>query len=321
MSQREILITGGLGYVGGRVARHLAADPELSLQLTSRNINSRKPDWLSNGKIVQWVIAADTDLTKLCAGVDTVVHLAALNEIASANDPVAALEVNGVGTLRLLQAAQAAGVRRFIYFSTAHVYGAPLTGAISEQSLPRPIHPYAITHKVAEDFVLAAHDQKKIEGIVLRLSNGLGAPVAADVDRWTLIVNDLSRQAVTTRKLVLRSSGLQQRDFIALQDAARCVEHFIHLPAQLCGDGLFNLGGECALSIFEITRMVAARCEVVLGFKPLIERIEPETGEQASHFDYSIAKLKATGFSLQGRFEDEIDATLALCQNEFGNNE
>lgn len=320
MSKRKILITGGLGYVGGRVAKHLAAHQELALKLTSRNINPRKPDWLGNGEIVQWDIVTDTDLTRLCTGIDTVVHLAALNEIDSANDPVAALEINAVGTLRLLQAAQAASVRRFIYFSTAHVYGAPLVGTISELSLPRPIHPYAITHKMAEDFVLAAHDQGKIEGIVLRLSNGLGAPIAAEVNRWTLIVNDLSRQAVTTRKLVLRSSGLQQRDFIALQDAARCVEHFIHLPAQLCGDGLFNLGGECALSIFEITQMVAARCEVVLGFKPPIERVEPYVGEQSPQLDYSIAKLKATGFSLHAQFEDEIDATLALCQSEFGNN-
>ncbi len=319
MSKRKILITGGLGYVGGRIAKHLTADSGLALRLTSRSVNAHKPDWLINGEVAQWDIAADADLTSLCAGVGTVVHLAALNEIDSANNPVAALEVNGVGSLRLLQAAQAAGVRRFIYFSTAHVYGAPLAGFISEQTLPRPIHPYAITHKVAEDFVLAARDQGKIEGIVLRLSNGFGAPVSAEVNRWTLIVNDLCRQAVTTHKLVLRSSGLQQRDFITLRDAARCVEHFIHLPAQLCGDGLFNLGGECVRSIYQITQLVAARCEVVLGFKPLIERVEPQPGEQAPRLDYSIAKLKATGFSLQGKFEDEIDATLSLCQNAFGN--
>jgi UDP-glucose 4-epimerase len=211
-------------------------------------------------------------------------------------------------------------VRRFIYFSTAHIYGAPLVGAISEQTVPRPIHPYAITHKVAEDFVLAALDQGKIDGIVLRLSNGFGAPVAAEVNRWTLVVNDLCRQAVSTGKLVLRSNGLQQRDFITLQDTARCVAHFIALPKADCGDGLFNLGGECSRSIYAITQMVAARCQVVLGFTPAIERIEPQPGEQGLELEYSIAKLKASGFSLHNRYEDEIDATLVLCQKAFGKN-
>lgn len=313
---KRILITGGLGYVGGRIAQHLATDSGLSLRLTSRRADASKPSWLGNGEIVYCDISQDVGY--ICAGVDTVVHLAALNEIDCAQDALAALEVNGMGTLRLLQAAQAAGVRRFIYFSTAHVYGAPLVGAISEQTVPRPIHPYAITHKVAEDFVLAARDQGKIDGIVLRLSNGFGAPIAAEVNRWTLLVNDLCRQVVSTGKLVLRSNGLQQRDFITLQDAARCVEHFAALPKADCGDGLFNLGGACSRSIYDMTQLVAVRCQAILGFTPPIERVEPQSGELSLALDYSIAKLKATGFALQGRFEDEIDATLRLCKQAFG---
>lgn len=313
---KRVLITGGLGYVGGRIAQHLAADPNLTLRLTSRRPDTTKPAWLCNGEIVPWDIAAD--IGEICADVDTVIHLAALNEIDCAQDSLAALQVNGAGTLRLLQAAQSAGVRRFIYFSTAHIYGAPLVGAISEQTVPRPIHPYAITHKVAEDFVLAALDQGEIDGIVLRLSNGFGAPAAAEVNRWTLVVNDLCRQAVSTGKLVLRSNGLQQRDFITLQDTARCVAHFIALPKADCGDGLFNLGGECSRSIYAITQMVAARCQVVLGFTPAIERVEPQPDEQGLGLEYNIAKLKATGFSLNNRYDDEIDATLVLCRKAFG---
>ena len=116
---------------------------------------------------------------------DAIVHLAAMNEMDCARDPAAALEVNTALTLRLLNAAVAAGVRRFVYLSTAHVYGAPLRGHIDERALPRPVHPYAITHRAAEDFVLAAFDAGRIEGVVLRLSNGVGAPAHAAVDRWT----------------------------------------------------------------------------------------------------------------------------------------
>lgn len=320
MSPRKILITGGLGYVGGRVAKYLADNQNLNLQLTSRSNAIKNPGWLKDGAIVQWNTSANDDLSLLCAGIDTIVHFAAMNEIDSALNPVTALEVNSIATLRLLRAAQTAKVRRFIYFSTAHVYGVPLVGAISEKTLPRPIHPYAISHKVAEDFVLAAHDKGEIEGVVLRLSNGMGVPISANVNRWSLIVNDLCRQAVVTRELTLRSSGLQLRDFVTLHDTARCVEYFIHLPVSQCRDGLFNLGGEYVRSIYEIAKMVATRCEAILGFKLQISRVEPQVGEHADHLDYSIAKLKATGFLLSNNFEDEIDATLRLCQKEFGNN-
>lgn len=316
MDNKIVLITGGLGYVGGRIAQHLANDPSLYLRLTSRRASTSKPDWLSNGEIVHWDCAQDCGA--ICAGVDTIIHLAALNEIDCAQNHLSALEVNGMGTLQLLQTAQSKNVRRFIYFSTAHIYGSPLVGNISEQTIPRPIHPYAITHKVAEDFVLAARDQGNIDGIVLRLSNGFGAPIASDVNRWTLLVNDLCRQAVSTGKLVLRSNGLQQRDFVTLQDTARCVAHFMLLQKATCRDGLFNLGGGCSRSIYEMSQLIATRCQAILGFTPPIARVEPYPGDQPIALNYSIAKLKLTGFSLKNHFEDEIDATLTLCKKAFG---
>lgn len=313
---REILITGGLGYVGGRVARHLAAVPGQVLRLTSRKSHPA-PAWLGDGRVLAWD-SAEPDLGGLLDGVDTVVHFAALNEIDSTRDPLLALQVNGNDTVRLLLAAQAAGVRRFIYFSTAHVYGAPLVGAINERTLPRPVHPYAISHKVAEDFVLAQRDLGKIEGVVFRLSNGFGAPIDAAVNRWTLIANDLCRQAVTTGKLVLKSSGLQRRDFVTLADVSRCVEHAVTLPNEQLGDGLFNLGGECVLSMYEMAEVIARRSEAVLGFRPPIERPAPAPGETAPDLAFDIGKLKATGFALAGSVDAEIDATLRLCEQAFG---
>jgi UDP-glucose 4-epimerase len=209
-------------------------------------------------------------------------------------------------------------VERFIYFSTAHVYGAPLVGSLTEQSLPRPVHPYSITHKVAEDFVLAARDQGKIQGIVLRLSNGFGAPAHAEIDRWTLVVNDLCRQAVADGVLVLRSPGLQWRDFITLTDVARAVAHFLNLPETDCGDGLFNIGGDCSLRIIDVARLVARRSQAVLGITLPIKRPEPGPGDEQPTLDYKIDKLQATGFTLLQNHEEEIDATLRFCRELAG---
>lgn len=315
---REALITGGFGYVGGRVARYLAGRPGLTLRLGTRRAAEAAPDWLKNGRVLHTDFESPDSLTKACAGAYCVVHFAAMNEIDSAASPEDALIVNGLYTLKLLNAAIRAGVERFIYFSTGHVYGSPLEGRITEASLPRPTHPYAITHRVSEDFVLAAHDQKKLVGVVIRLTNGFGAPERADVNRWTLLVNDLCKQAVTTGSLVLRSSGLQCRDFITLEDVARATGHFVTLPAEACGKGLFNLGGRRSMTILEMTERISARCQAVLGFRPPIVRPEAAPCEQSRPLDFCVDRLMATGFTLTGDIDAEIDATLGLCKKAFG---
>lgn len=317
---RNVLITGGLGYVGGRVALELFKDKTLTLRLGTRRSPTALPSWVKGIKTVPLDILSDESVEQACKGVRCVVHLAAVNEIECVKDPQGALAVNTAGTLRVLRGAQAAGVERFIYLSTAHVYASPLTGVITEECVPRPLHPYAITHRAAEDFVLAAHDTARLTGIVLRLSNGFGAPVDPGVDRWTLLVNDLCRQAVSTGKLVLRSSGLAQRDFITLEDVSRAVAHFIELPVQACGNGLFNLGGEASMSVLAMAERISARCEAVLGFKPQIERPAPSSEEisGAGTLDYRIDKLKSTGFTLKGSIDAELDATLRLCNDAFG---
>ena len=313
-----VLITGGLGYVGGRVSKYLGENTDYNLRITTRQSEAVVPEWLTNGEIIHADLMSEKKLESVCTGVRSIVHLAALNEIESSTKPELALTVNGLGTLNLLRVAERAGVERFIYFSTAHVYGAPLQGIIAEITLPRPIHPYAITHKTAEDFVLAAHDQNAITGIVLRLSNGYGVPMHPDVDRWTLLVNDLCRQAITTRKLVLRSAGFQQRDFVSLLDVSRVVSHFLNLSVEQCGNGFFNLGGECSLRIIDMAELIAERCNQVLGFKPEIIRPEPLSNEPPTMLEYSVEKLKSTGFVLNKNMNAEIDATLLFCQNEFG---
>jgi UDP-glucose 4-epimerase len=315
---RRILIAGGLGYVGGRVAQALVDQPGVQLRLGLRHPPTSPPPWFSRVECVPLDLLAGDTLEAACRGVQEVINLAAMNEIQSAADPEQALRVNGAGTLKLLQAAQAAGALRFIYFSTAHVYGTPLAGIITERSLTRPVHPYAITHRVAEDFVLAARDRGLIGGLVMRLSNGIGPPAYSGVDRWTLVVNDLCRQAVLTGKLKLRTSGLQWRDFIALTDVARAILHFQGLADPAWADGLFNLGAGRSWRILDLAQEIARRCQAELGFTPTLDRPEAAVSEDFPPLDYRIDKLTATGFRPRNDFVAEIDATLRFCRDLWG---
>lgn len=303
--------------MGGRVAQTLAARGDLDVVLGSRQAQS-PPVWLPDAHVVAMDWRSSESLLAACDGVDTVLHLAAMNEIDAARDPVGALEMNGVNSVRLLEAAKAEGVTCFVYLSTAHVYGAPLAGHIDENTLPRPRHPYASSHRAAEDTVLAANDDGKLTGVVLRLSNGFGVPVHPDVNRWTLLVNDLCRQAATNRCLSLRSSGLQRRDFVTLHDVGRAFSHVIDMPKELVGNGIFNVGGAWAPRIIDMAELVQARCSAVLGFTPEIVCPKPEPSEVSLELDYCIDKLLTTGFTLTGDPMQEIDATLRLCRDVYG---
>jgi UDP-glucose 4-epimerase len=311
----RILVIGGFGFVGGRVAKHLHQAGH-SIVLGTRQ-EYRSPEWLPQAEVahIRWHDAEA--LEDSCRGVDAVIHAAGMNAQDCAADPVAALEFNGLATARLLAAAMRAGVQRFIYLSTAHVYASPLVGTITENTCPRNLHPYATSHLAGEHAVLAAGQRGQIQCAVLRLSNAIGAPIWKDVNCWTLLVNDLCRQAVVTGALRLHSSGTQVRDFITLEDVARAVLHLIRAETNGLGDGLFNLGGDAVMSVFSMSERVAARWKVLTGKDLPIIRPEP-SGPMPKSLTYSCDKLKAAGFSLTSQVHQEIDATLGLCMVAFG---
>ncbi len=313
-----VLITGGLGYVGGRIAQKLSESSDYLIRLGTRKLNVEQPQWIRNASIVNMDLSSDADLDAACKDARYVVHLASVNEIDSAVDPEQSIIINSLGTLKLIRAAERAGIEKFLYFSTAHIYGAPLVGKITENTLPRPVHPYAITHRTAEDFILAAHDRKAFTGIVLRLSNSLGAPAHPKVNRWMLVANDLCMQAVTVKKLVLKSSGIQRRDFITLSDVGRAVLHLLKLTTSQCYNGTFNLGGENPIRIKDLALFIADRCKDIFGFIPPIVCPEPRINEVSENLEYRIDKLKKTSFSLQSNFTEEIDSTLKFCKQFFG---
>ena len=313
---RRILVTGGFGYLGGRLAQYLASQEGYEILLGSRR-QSKPPFWLPQAKVVQTCWDSPQGLQEVCSGVDCIIHLAGMNAQDCAADPDAAMKVNAVATSHLVQAAVRQKVKRFIYMSTVHVYGSPLAGVITEETKPTPTHPYALSHQSGEDAVLASHQSGEIEGMVIRLSNAYGAPADKDVNCWMLLVNDLCRQAAISGRLVLRSAGLQKRDFIPLHDVVRAIDHFIECPFDKSGDGIFNLGGEATYRVIELAELIAERCETVLGFRPEIERPDSVLGEGSPELNYRIDKLKETGFSLNGNIKKEIDATLVFCHKNF----
>lgn len=309
----SVLVTGGLGYLGGRIARFLFERGQ-RVRLTTRRDPDDAPAWAEGMEVVTADFAAKNDFSALCREVDAVVHLAALNAQQCADDPELARRVNITGTRSLWEAAKQAGVKRFLYVSTAHVYGAPLEGVILEDTPPRPVHPYSETHLAAEDIVLSADGPL---GAVLRLSNAIGAPADKDADCWMLAANDLCRQAVAGNGMELRGTGRDVRDFVSILDICRAVDHFLGLDGEAMAERVFNIGGE-SMTLLELSERIAGRAEAVLGFRPDIRSKEPGPGEETLRLEYRFDRLLASGFTPAGNIDDEIDATLKFCRQAFG---
>ena len=313
----KVLITGGFGYIGGRLAQHLATRSHHEIILGSRS-TCGAPAWLPGAKVVRTQWNSPNGLEQICADVDAIVHLAGMNALECAADPAAALEFNAVATARLLQAAIRRGVNRFVYVSTAHVYGNILTGVITEETCPASLHPYASSHRAAEDVVRGAHQRGEIAGVVARLSNAFGAPAHERAKCWMLLLNDLFRQAVTTGRMEMRSSGQQRRDFITLTDACRALAHLLKLAPEELGDGVFNIGGEQNLSILELSLALRERASKRLNADVRLARPPDAIAEQVLPLRYCTDKIARTGFALNGDQTAELDLLLEFCIACFG---
>lgn len=311
----SILITGGLGYIGGRLATFLGEQTNEKIYLTTTRTEKKLPAWAAKFAVSPMNLQ-DADSIGHClqqAKPDTIIHLGAMNQTQCQENPELAVDVNVKGTWRLLDTAVANGLKRFVYLSTFHVYG-KFSGDITEQTLTSPCTPYALTKRAAEDVVNYYRASHNLSMVILRLSNAYGYPMDSHVNTWSLTFNAFCRQVMVSGKLTVRSNPY--RDFVSLQDAVKAMHHFLYvLPKERWADGLFNLGGNCCLSISEVAQKVAAVYQRKYGKGPVsIEYPAAGQGPQEEVFSFNVDKLKHTGFRWAGNMDEEIAKTLALCE-------
>ncbi|MBI1767961.1 MAG: SDR family oxidoreductase [Bacteroidetes bacterium] len=302
----KIVISGGLGYIGGRLSKYLTEKGNEVIALSRQAESLPAVKWPQNLKIVHPDVAfSDNNILK---GAKVFIHLASLNENDCLKYPEKAIDVNIMQTLRWLDCAYQAGVNRFVYFSTAHVYGKPLQGFYDENTLTKPVHPYAITHKCAEDYVLAYAVEKDMNNLVIRLTNAFGGPAFPTADRWTLLVNDLCRSAVTAGKMTLISDGLQMRDFICLEDVCAATAHLMgHTNDE---NLIYNLGFGTSMSVWDMALLIKKNAEEFLQRPVDLHRKEFDMDSQVASLQISNRKLMNTGLAFKGRIDTEINDTL-----------
>jgi UDP-glucose 4-epimerase len=312
--KETMLITGGLGFVGGRLTKKLS--PNNIIIVSSRKQPSEElltlhgnPTFVLHSELL--------NENKFPQQVDTIIHLAALNEWDSVKFPAEAIAINIDQTRAILELAIASKVKRFIYFSTAHIYGSPLQGHIDEQTLPVPTHPYAITHRAAEDYIIAANHHKKIQCYIIRLSNAFGAPVTATVNRWTLLTNDLCRQAIEKGAINLTSNGCQYRDFICLSDVEQAIEQITNEQPQKIPPGIYNLGSGKAMQVIDMAKIVAEEYKKLFKKELPIHLPSESLPSQEPVLNFDISKLTQAGIKIDHPVNKEVRQLLQFCQHNF----
>lgn len=309
----KLLITGATGFLGGRLANFLLTDPQYQLLLGSREL-SYLVNRYQYAELVKTQWYSETELDNICSGVETIIHLAGMNAGQCANASKDGLALDVKATQNLLQAAVKNKVKRFVYLSSAHVYSATLSGSISELTPTTNTHPYALNHRAKETLVMQAHCSGLIEGVVIRLSNAFGVPAQKEANCWMLLVNDLCRQAANSSRLELKSTGQQRRDFVTVTDFCTALQHIIHLPSGALGNGLFNIGGQWAPTVLEMTNYIANRYYKMTGVQPPISH-KPYNIEESSELNFMIQKLLNTGYAagLENSIIIEIDNLIKFC--------
>lgn len=314
----KILITGGLGFIGGRLGIHLSKNGHEIVLGTRRNLSS--PVWLPNVKmaVIDW--ESDESLIKACLGADLVIHAAGMNAKDCELDPEGALNFNARATAKLLAAAISSDVKTFFYLSSAHVYSNPLQGVINENTLPSNSHPYATSHLKGESYTQKTKEKGLINSTVLRLSNAYGTPASPEVNCWMLLVNDLCMQAVTSKQLRLTTSGIAQRNFITLSDVCTVISELIHKSESQTLPLMLNIGNAYSSTVYEMAVLIQERCMEVLGFSPEIILDSGDSDQVNESLDFKSLYSYLYKNSIINNRHAEIDELLNFCNKSFVNN-
>jgi UDP-glucose 4-epimerase len=299
-----IAVTGASGYVGGRL---VAAAPGARCL-----VRKRAPHLPADDQVELDLMDPGAALAHALEGVDSVVHLAGHNEVVAAREPDLALTETVTAARHVAEAAAAVGARRLVYVSTVHVYGRHMGGGarLDEDTPPAPTSTYA-TARLASEHLVGEAAAAGTEVVVLRLTNAVGAPSDVAVDRWTLVASDLCRQAVRTGELVLRTSGRQVRDFVALGDVVDAV--------RCCADtgggirpGTYNLGAGETRSILDLAAVVQDRFEARGAGRPAVRTTSDEPRE-ADPYVVDVGRLAAAGWRATTPLVDAVDELVAFC--------
>ena len=217
----KILVTGGAGFIGSHIVdRLLSEDLEVTVidnLYTGKLENLVHHQGKKDFHFIEGHIQ-DLNLVKeIVKDKDAVFHEAALASVAlSVENPILTNDTNVTGTLNLLKACLDSDVKRFVYASSASIYGETKTLPMREDMIARPISPYAVSKLTAENYAKIFYEIYGLETVSLRYFNVYGP--RQSYGQYSGVITVFINRLLRNQSPIIYGDGEQTRDFVNVQD-------------------------------------------------------------------------------------------------------
>ncbi|MEM3530543.1 MAG: SDR family oxidoreductase [Nitrososphaerales archaeon] len=276
MEYSRILVTGGAGFIGSHIVDRLLQEGFKVIVLdnlsTGRITNIKHYLKNKNFQLIKGDIREENVVRRTLKGVEAVIHEAAISSVEeSIKNPIKTNDVNVNGTLNLLNLSVKEGVKRFIFASSASVYG-DLNPPLNEDFQPKPMSPYAVSKLSGEYYCKVFHKIYGLETICLRYFNVYG-PRQRNNQYNNVIINFIDN-IKKNKPLVIFGDGLQTRDFIYISDVVEA--SIIALKSKEGIGEVFNIATGKPTTINELAQIII-EIKGKRGIEPI--HTEPRKGD------------------------------------------
>ena len=315
----KCLITGGAGFIGSHLVEECLDRGFTVIVLDNlysgkrENLPAEHPrlDFLegdiTNTGLLQEIRRNHEDM-------DYLFHLAAIPSVTlSMEKPFYTHQVNFEGTLFLLDTFKGSGIKKFVFASSAAVYGDTKQVPVAESALPAPISPYGADKLGCEHFLKIFNDAFELPTVACRFFNVFGERQDPS-SPYSGVISIFFDQAMARMKgedagIDIYGDGKQTRDFIYVKDVVRACLYLAE-KEDLHGE-VFNVGYEKKITIADLARDVQRLLEVDM---PVYFR-EPRKGD-VRHSMAAIKKLRKTGFEFAYGFNEGLERLADFLQRQ-----
>jgi len=271
-----VLVTGGAGFIGSHVCESLVARGARVRVLDDLSMG-RRDNVPAGAELMVGDVRDPLAVVRAMSGVEAVFHLAARVSIrTSTTQFLEDASVNVMGTLEILRAAAAAGVRKVLYASSMAVYGEAESVPQDEDHPLHPLSPYGVGKVAAEKYCLVVGRHAGFQSLVLRYFNTFGTrqTLTPYVGVMTIFIHRL----LSGSKPVIFGDGEQTRDFVYVGDVAEATVRA--MESDVSGTVL-NVGTGRGTTVNRLARLLCERID---------PSIQPEhAGEQPGETRISVA--------------------------------
>lgn len=295
-TDQSILVTGGAGFIGSHLVETLAADNDV---VVVDNLSGGRREWVDDrATLIEGDVRNEQTVARAVDGVDLIFHQAANVSVQrSVEAPVESHETNVDATLRLLEHARNEDAR-FVFASSAAIYGTPESVPIDESDPKRPTSPYGAEKHAADQYCRLYHDLYDVETVALRYFNVYGPRQRGG--QYSGVIDVFLDQADRGEDITVHGDGAQTRDFVHVDDvvAANCLAAVNGTPGEA-----YNVGTGDSISIRALAELVRETTETTSD----IVHVDAREGD-IEQSRPSIEKIQAgLGFEPRRSLEAELE--------------